>query len=80
MANYEKAIVMANRKGFLNDLALAHERFGEYCLRTCDTNGAIFQIHEALRCYREWGANGKVRHMENKYARLLLPPSQIIVR
>jgi hypothetical protein len=58
--HYEVAILMAARRGFTNDEAMAHERFGEHALQLGDSNDAFYHFERAIALYQEWGAHAKV--------------------
>jgi len=70
--NYETAIVNAARSGFLQDAALANERYGQYLLRVeKDRSGALYCIQEALRFYQDWGAFTKEKALREEFKDLL---------
>lgn len=74
---YEQAINVATRSGFLNDSALANERYGEYLLNDLnDQEGAIFHLTSAKAGYSEWKAYGKVRMLDKKYGQLFQNDSE----
>ena len=55
--NYEYAITMAARNGFLNDTALAHLRYGEFLISDCaETEDGVYHLRQAVVKFREWGA------------------------
>jgi hypothetical protein len=67
-AKYEQAIVMAGRRGFLQDHALANELYGQFlCSRGELTTGAL-HITNAISLYEEWGAHAKVDHVRARFA------------
>ncbi|CAB9512812.1 Transcriptional regulator [Seminavis robusta] len=68
-AHYKIAISLS--RGYIQDTALAHERYGEYMVNS-DTQEAEFRIGEAIRCYREWGAHGKVIQLRERFSDLSL--------
>ncbi|KAL3937360.1 MAG: hypothetical protein SGBAC_007527 [Bacillariaceae sp.] len=65
---YQEAISFAGRLGFLQDVALANERYAQLLLRSSDpdldTEEASFRIQESIKYYSEWGAERKVRLLE----------------
>ena len=70
--HYEKTIVHAARSGFLQDAALANERYAQYLVRTGnDQAGALYRIQEALRYYQDWGATAKVKALREEFKHLL---------
>lgn len=77
--SYEMAILFAGRRGFTQDRALAHERFGEHLVRLGNDHvqDAEFQIGEAIKLYEEWEAHAKVELMRKQYHELLAPPVEI---
>ncbi len=64
---YEKAVKEAHENHFMHEEALAQELYG--CFWHDHGNNRIAQIymHEARALYLRWGADAKVRHLENKY-------------
>ena len=62
--DYEIAILLAGRNGFSNYQGLAHERCAAHALRVGDMNEARYNYRRALDLYTEWGALGKVAHLE----------------
>eukprot|EP00525_Craspedostauros_australis_P008019 CAMPEP_0198114560 /NCGR_PEP_ID=MMETSP1442-20131203/5906_1 /TAXON_ID= /ORGANISM="Craspedostauros australis, Strain CCMP3328" /LENGTH=197 /DNA_ID=CAMNT_0043771893 /DNA_START=26 /DNA_END=619 /DNA_ORIENTATION=- len=80
VASYQKAIRLTARRGFINDRAFANERLAYYFRQhTDDEESARFHFDEAMRLYKEWGADGKVKSMEGKSNHLWQPPSEIEV-
>jgi hypothetical protein len=70
-AKYEEAIVMAGRRGFLQDHALSNELYGQFlCSRGETTQGAL-HINKAISLYQEWGAHAKVDHVRAKFSSVL---------
>ena len=64
---YERAIASARENGFVHDEALAYElaaRF--YAARGFDRIANAY-LRDARSCYRQWGADGKVRQLEAQY-------------
>jgi hypothetical protein len=77
---FETAIVYSGRRGLTQDRALAHELLGEHLIRLGSAEfaqDAEFQLGEAIKLYSEWGAHAKVRLMQEKYEKILSPPSEI---
>jgi PAS domain S-box-containing protein len=67
---YELAIRSAHANGFIHNEALAHEvaaRF--YAARGFDKFEEAY-LREARSCYVRWGADGKVRQLDQAYPRL----------
>src|SRR5580658_7383908 len=64
---YEKAIRSARANGFIHNEAVAYEvaaRF--YAARGLDKIADTY-LREARYCYFRWGADGKVRHLDQSY-------------
>jgi PAS domain S-box-containing protein len=71
MEMYEQAIRSARGNGFVHDEALAHEIAAQfYAARGFDTS-ADAHLRNARDCYDRWGAQGKVRQLDERYPRLL---------
>jgi PAS domain S-box-containing protein len=67
---YEQAIRSARTNGFVNNEALAYEvaaRF--YAARGLDTFADAY-LRNARNCYARWGADGKVRQLDELHPRL----------
>jgi PAS domain S-box-containing protein len=77
MRLYEQAIRSARENGFVQNEALANELAGRFYLdRSLEKNGYA-HLRDAHACYALWGANGKVRHLEQLYPRLAVPESHL---
>ncbi|CAB9499176.1 Transcriptional regulator [Seminavis robusta] len=76
---YDIAVVLAGRQGFINDAALANERFGEYMLNDVgDRDDAAYRMKEAINLYKEWGAIAKAEYLQTKYAHLWPIPEHVV--
>src|SRR5262249_23138764 len=67
---YERAIASARANGFVHNEALAYElaaRF--YAARGFETIAYAY-LREARSCYLRWGAEGKVRQLDQLHPRL----------
>ena len=68
----QEAISFVERLGFLQDVALANERNAQLLLNSSDpdlgSEEASFHIQESIKYYSEWGAERKVRLLEEAYA------------
>src|SRR5262249_1396822 len=67
---YEQAIRTARTNGFIHNEALAYElaaRF--YAARGFEINSHA-HLRKARQCYESWGADGKVRHLDQVYPQL----------
>src|SRR5262249_7026688 len=66
---YERAIRSARDNGFVSNEALALEIAARFYARGFDTI-ARGHLRAAWKCYRQWGADAKVRQLEAQYAYL----------
>ncbi|MFL9966679.1 ATP-binding protein [Paraburkholderia sediminicola] len=67
---YEEAIRLARSDGFIQNEALAHERAARFCTaRGLPTMADAF-LRNARRCYLSWGADGKVRQLDQLHPQL----------
>ena len=88
--HYEAAVLYAGRRGWRQDQALAHERYGMHLSRLEDggsggggddrhdhhRNDAHFHLREAVKLYDEWGAHAKVDLMRRAHMSLgQVPPA-----
>ena len=67
---YEQAIRLAREQGFVQNEGLAYElaaRF--YAARGFDDIAHLY-LRRARQCYARWGADGKVRQLDERYPRL----------
>ena len=78
--HYEVAMLLAGRRGFTNDLALIHQRLGEFHLQLGENEDALYHVNAALRLYSDWGALAKVGQVERKHSDLLSMPSEVLVK
>jgi len=73
MRLYEQAIRSARENEFIQIEAIADELAGRFYLdRDLETNGCA-HLRDARVCYVLWGANSKVRHLDQLYPRLAAP-------
>lgn len=75
--HYEVAILLAARRGFTSDQALAHELFAAFYMRQDNTQDAEYHASQAITLYDEWGASAKSRQLGSAYGNLVGPPAQI---
>lgn len=68
---YTKAIKLAHDHKFLNEEALAQELAAKFWLGKNEGDIAALYIKKAHHSYRLWGAIAKVKHIEEKYSKLL---------
>lgn len=79
--HYEAAVLYAGRRGWRQDQALAHERYGMHLSRLANDDerhghDAHFHLREAVKLYDEWGAHAKVDLMRRAHSSLVpLSPS-----
>ena len=67
---YEKSIQSAHANGFVHNEALAHELTAKfYAARGFETIAQAY-LRNARYCYLRWGADGKVRQLEQLYPQL----------
>ncbi len=69
--HYDKAIIEADKAGYIHEAALAEELTGEFYLSQGKTKIAGFYLTDAYYGYWRWGALAKLRDLEAKYAELL---------
>ena len=67
---YEKAIRSARVHGFVHNEAIANELAGRFYARRGYDNVATTYLREARYCYVRWGADGKVRQLDQLYPHL----------
>ena len=65
--HYELAIQLAHSSGFLQEEAIANELAGKYFLENQKTDLAEMYLKNAYQCYRSWGAEAKLKQMEQRY-------------
>lgn len=68
--HYDCTILLADQKGFLNDLSLTYERYGDHCVRYGDIGQARDLYTKAIASYEKWGALAKVEMVRVVVARL----------
>ena len=79
--NYETAIIVAARSGFIQDAALSSERYGEFLLNDLkEKDDGLYRLQQTIRYFGEWGAKGKVEQIEQKHAGLWPKPEVIVTR
>ena len=67
---YEKAIRSAHSNGFVNNEAIAYEVAARFYAARGFKKFADAYLLEARYCYLRWGANGKVRQLDQLYPHL----------
>ncbi|CAJ1941257.1 unnamed protein product [Cylindrotheca closterium] len=67
--HYDEAIKSATLRGHLYHTGLFHERYSEYLFVELSNRWkSDEQLREAIDCYKEWGADGKVEALESELA------------
>jgi len=69
---YEKAIHSARTNGFVHNEALANELAARFYMARGFDKIAHTYLRDARDCYLQWGADGKVRQLDNLYPHLRL--------
>ena len=67
MRLYEQAIQSAREHGFIQNEGVAHELAARFYLSRGSTTAACAHLEEARRCFARWGADGKVRQLDQLY-------------
>src|SRR5262249_43236750 len=70
MGLYERAIRSARTNGFVHNEGLANELAGRFYAARGFEQIAHLYLRSARRCYVTWGADGKVRQLDELYPRL----------
>src|SRR5262249_29931900 len=67
---YERAIVSARANGFVHNEALAYELAARFYATRGFEEVAHLYLGNARRCYLRWGADGKVRQLDQLHPRV----------
>jgi predicted ATPase/signal transduction histidine kinase len=70
MRLYEQAIRSARANGFIHNEALANELAGRFYAARGFEKIAQAYVQDARHCYLRWGADGKVRQLDQSYPHL----------
>jgi len=70
MYHYEQAMRTAREGGFVQNEGLACELAARFSRTAGCTTASAHYLDEARRCYRSWGAEGKVRRLERQFPEL----------
>src|ERR1700716_272506 len=70
MRFYEEAIRLAREHGFIQNEGLAHELAARFCAARGLATIAHAYLRSARYCYLRWGAEGKVRQLEQSHPQL----------
>ncbi len=68
---YDQAIKSAHENGYKQNEAIAYERAALLMLRTLNLERAGNYMKEAHYCYKRWGAEAKLKDIEEKYPELI---------
>jgi PAS domain S-box-containing protein len=72
---YDKAIREAHKCGFVHNQAIANEIAGRFYAERGYEKIAATYLRAARACYQRWGADGKVRQLEELYPHLKVDKS-----
>ncbi len=68
---YDRAILLANKREFIQHAAIANERAAKFWLDRHKDKIAKLYLEEAYHSYQQWGAARKVEALEKNYPSLL---------
>lgn len=69
--HYDMAIQLARKAGFLQEEALANELAGKYFVERDKSDLAEMYMKNAYQCYRSWGAEAKLKQLEQLYPKYI---------
>jgi PAS domain S-box-containing protein len=72
---YDEAIRAAHKYGFVHNQAIANEIAGRFYAQRRHEKIAATYLRDARACYLRWGADGKVRQLEELYPHLRVDKS-----
>jgi predicted ATPase len=75
MDTYDAAIAMASRSGFRLMKGIACERAAEYAMSSGDLEMAGEYVESARKVFHDFGAEGKLIQMDQRYSRVTFPNS-----
>ncbi|OJH38802.1 hypothetical protein BON30_21485 [Cystobacter ferrugineus] len=75
MRLYEDAIRSARDNGFIQNEGLSYELAARFYLQRGYEDFAHTYLRKARACYESWGADGKVRQLDERYPELLERPA-----
>ena len=64
--HFEKGIAVAGRSGWIHEQALANDRLSILCKSQGSANAAEYHLSEAIRLYKEWGAEALALALEQR--------------
>jgi PAS domain S-box-containing protein len=65
---YGQAIQHSQKNGYINHEAIICERAADFHIRLGNPISAGAHVNQALNCFRQWGADMKVRDIERKFS------------
>ena len=68
ISHYQKAASLAQKEGFVNEQAIATERYAMHLKAKGEDSLFKEKMEEAIELYRSWGATAKVVEMERSHA------------
>ena len=68
---YQKAIQSARENGFVHNQGIAYELASGFYRTRGFQEFADTYLHQARSCFVQWGADGKVRQLDDRYPQLL---------
>ncbi|MBD1813650.1 AAA family ATPase [Microcoleus vaginatus DQ-U2] len=74
---YDKAIALAKENEYINEEALAHELAAKFYFSWGKEKIARTYMTDAYYAYMRWGALAKVKHLEEKYPKLIARASAV---
>lgn len=78
--HFEVAALLAGRKGFMHDHALAQQLLGEYHIELGSRrDDAIYHIREAIKLFQIWGADAVAENLREKHLSLLAPVQAVML-
>ncbi len=69
--NYDKAIELAGQQGYIHEQAVANELAAKFYLSRNESEKAVNYLQNARYGFLDWGANAKVRAMDETYDQIL---------
>lgn len=78
-SQYDVAILLGERNGFMNDTALAHERLADFLTRKGEEDRAKEHYDRAFELYTQWGAKCRLNALRARVEHLKKPVHQIEV-
>jgi predicted ATPase/WD40 repeat protein/GAF domain-containing protein/tRNA A-37 threonylcarbamoyl transferase component Bud32 len=73
---YDRAIKLAHENEYIKEEALAYELAAKFYLGRSNSLIATTYMKQARHCYQRWGANAKVKQLNENYPELLVEISE----